>query len=513
MNKMEEIEDLWKFKKGVEKYLESKKQELQSAIDEKDDTRILKYEKEIESLEKLIKQRDDLINEKLKEYLEEKKTQKKEKSKVKKSAQKNIVKENEEKDKIQIFFDMVEGQYKCRYKDVIKSIDIYDENGSELISEQDKSDIETEISELVSNKEVVKKVDPYIFKILEEVNIKKRDEYVKAIEDSTYDLNGVEIAYDFRTRENGKKREQKVKTSFLQKRKMKKMAKIHQKNKLAQIFKDKSRGLLYGLLAGLGITMLGAGSTYVNDVVNKNPQQMESESENNIEEEPIIIIYNKDQIVDNQTEINEQVETQEQSDVNVQTEVQKETEQSAEVQKETEQSAEVQEEKETEKQSDLEQEVEENEQKVGGFVTVRLGAHIYSDPFDAVKEQLKKQPNEKVIVKSKNEDRVYKVTKEVLYCPDGTCITIDNGDLKTAMQGKGMDVKILENIDSEELESLGYKRMLHVVAEGIAQWVEEGDTLQLEVDKFGNRIEKTSTEKENSKQEIQQTTEKEGNVR
>ena len=64
------------------------------------------------------------------------------------------------------------------------------------------------------------------------------------------------------------------------------------------------------------------------------------------------------------------------------------------------------------------------------------------------------------------------------------------------MKKAGIDINILKNIDTETLEKQGYKRMLHVVAEGIAQWVEEGDSMQLQADKFGNRVEKTETEKQ-----------------
>ena len=62
------------------------------------------------------------------------------------------------------------------------------------------------------------------------------------------------------------------------------------------------------------------------------------------------------------------------------------------------------------------------------------------------------------------------------------------------MQKKGIDPKILENIDTEELKQQGYKYMLHVEAKGISEWVEKGNTSEIQVDKFGNRITKLPSE-------------------
>ncbi len=151
----------------------------------------------------------------------------------------------------------------------------------------------------------------------------------------------------------------------------------------------------------------------------------------------------------------------------------------------------------------------QEDSKIGKYVTVRTGAHLYNDPYDAVYEQLNQKTNGKIVVKGPgNEDRVYQVTKEGLYCPDGQCIEISNGNLRTAMKNKGIDVSILDNIDSEKMEQQGYKRMLHVVADGIAQWIEEGDSLELQVDKFGNRVELTQTEKEQNAQQTEKAYEK-----
>lgn len=272
-------------------------------------------------------------------------------------------------------------------------------------------------------------------------------------------------------------------------RREKKNAKTNGKNGIAKTLFKKTRAKLYGLLAALGISVGLIGGTtvkYLNEAQDKQQNQSDTETETNVDDleiisdDGIITIYGDKNAQDKQTE--PQVEPIIENDV-----VQDEQ---SEIQEETEI---VQEKNEINNNTKINETKQEKDVRVSGYATVRLGANLYDDPFDAVKVQLQKEPNSNIVVKSIGENRVYKVTHEGLYCPDGTFISITEGDLKSAMEQKGMDTSILENIDTEELEKQGYKRMLHVVAEGIAQWVEEGDTLQ--VDRLGNRIEKTSTEK------------------
>ena len=221
-----------------------------------------------------------------------------------------------------------------------------------------------------------------------------------------------------------------------------------------------------------------------------------------------------------------QILSEKESETEKQTETQKETEQTEkevmlnnQTEKQTVKGVKVNSETEDQKSSEDENnskgetqnsQISQSTSRIGEYVTIKTGAHLYDDPYDAVKEQLQRATNGKIVVKTNSADRVYKVTKEGLYCPDGRCVEISNGNLETAMRQAGIDVNILKNIDTEALEKKGYKRMLHVVADGIAQWVEEGDSLQLQVDKFGNRIEKTDTEKQtDQKTSNQQVNDKE----
>ena len=373
-----------------------------------------------------------------------------------------------------IFFDLSKGEYKYIDREGQQALKVLKKDGTEFISKQNKLKIVNKLIELGVNESCAKKVDPYIYMLLDVCNPELKDKYIAALDNPIRGLEDLKIEYDLRTHKNGKKVQDTSNLSFLQKLKIKSIANYHKKNKLAKVLKSKSKTKFYAILATLGI---GAGAGAVKMISDSNKNQ-----------EPEIIYY--DDEITNETEnatptpIVEPTETPAPTPIVEPTKTPSETStvSSTEVSKETKEIVEI-----IEKQS-----------KLGNKVTVEMGSHLYADPTDAIKEALGKTTNNNIYVKTKNEDKIYTVTKEGLYCPDGTYVAVSDKDgeidLKKAMEKKGINTAILDNIDTEALKEQGYKHMLHVEAEGIAQWVEEGTTSEVEYDRFGMRISKLPSE-------------------
>ncbi len=402
--------------------------------------------------------------------------------KTKKSEEKQ---KNDDK-KAEIMFDISRGEYiYIPASGDGKIEEIFDEYGKERLSPEDKEDIKEDLIEAGLNIKTAKRVDPYIYAILTKYkDYELRDQYVAALDENLRGMKDLNIKYDLRTKINGKKKEKIVDYTFKEKMKINRIARYHGKKGIAEVLRTKSKAKFYGILAALGIGAVGTG-VYQLSKPNNTENQIETEFKGNENDSPIIII--------DQNETENELQTEMQTNTEKQSESQRQSETEKQTNNNSNQSQVL---KPTEVSDKSNTEMSQKDVRIGTYVTVRTGAHLYDDPYDAVKEQLQRTTNGKIVVKTKNADRVYKVTKEGLYCPDGRCVEISNGDLETAMKKAGIDINILKNIDTKTLEKQGYKRMLHVVADGIAQWVEEGDSMQLQADKFGNRVEKTEAEKQ-----------------
>lgn len=399
-----------------------------------------------------------------------------------------LFKEKEEKirsekkqDIAKIIFDITKGEYQYINGDVKQNASIIKEDGSELLNKESKQKIIQDLVKKGVDPKKAKKVDPYIYLILKNLNPELQSKYMAAIDNPVRGIDGLEIEYNLKTRENNKKRPQTVKLPFLQKLKIERVAGYHQKNKLAKVLRDKSKAKLYAVLATLGI---GAGAGAVKLIGNSQ----------NDAEQPTQITYSnglttypvQPSVTPSATPTPTPTQKPKEEDIDISFEDPENDSQLVDMVKNTE------------KDSQLVDMVKNTESQIGKKVTIELGSHVYADPTDAIKETLGKATQNNVYEKTKNADKLYSVTREGIYCPDGTYVATPDKDgetdLKTAMQKKGIDPKILENIDTEELKQQGYKYMLHVEAKGISEWVEKGNTSEIQVDKFGNRITKLPSE-------------------
>ena len=399
-----------------------------------------------------------------------------------------LFKEKEEKirsekkqDIAKIIFDITKGEYKYFNGDVKKKLSIMNKDGLEVLNKEDKQKIIQDLIKKGVDPKKAKKVDPYIYALLGNLNPDLQSKYMAAVDNPVRGVDGLEIEYNLKTRENNKKRPQTVKLPFLQKLKIGRVAGYHQKNKLAKVLRDKSKAKLYAVLATLGI---GAGAGAVKLIGNSQ----------NDAEQPTQITYSnglttypvQPSVTPSATPTPTPTQKPKEEDIDISFEDPENDSQLVDMVKNTE------------NDSQLVDMVKNTESQIGKKVTIELGSHVYADPTDAIKETLGKATQNNVYEKTKNADKLYSVTREGIYCPDGTYVATPDKDgekdLKTAMQKKGIDPKILDNIDTEELKQQGYKYMLHVEAKGISEWVEKGNTSEIQVDKFGNRITKLPSE-------------------
>lgn len=380
------------------------------------------------------------------------------------------IRSEKKQDIAKIIFDITKGEYQYINGDVKQNASIIKEDGSELLNKESKQKIIQDLVKKGVDPKKAKKVDPYIYLILKNLNPELQSKYMAAIDNPVRGIDGLEIEYNLKTRENNKKRLQTVKLPFLQKLKIGRVAGYHQKNKLAKVLRDKSKAKLYAVLATLGI---GAGAGAVKLIGN---------SQNNAEQPTQITYSNGLTTYPLQPSV-----TPSATPTQTPTPTEKPKVEDIDISFE-----------DTENDSQLVDMVKNTGSQIGKKVTIELGSHVYADPTDAIKETLGKATQNNVYEKTKNADKLYSVTREGIYCPDGTYVATPDKDgetdLKTAMQKKGIDPKILENIDTEELKQQGYKYMLHVEAKGISEWVEKGNTSEIQVDKFGNRITKLPSE-------------------
>ena len=117
---------------------------------------------------------------------------------------------------------------------------------------------------------------------------------------------------------------------------------------------------------------------------------------------------------------------------------------------------------------EVEQENEQKDVTVGSYVKVANGAMLFSNPTDELRMMNGINATEKVSIKQTPEDKLYRINKEGYYSLDGNFVEINFGeDLEKALQEKGLDKSFLEDA--------GTTKMCHVVADGIAQWVNAED--------------------------------------
>lgn len=358
--------------------------------------------------------------------------------------------------KVDINFDIATGKYIYRdNKGNKKALKIVDENGEEVFNEAMKKRIRDELVKQGVGEKEASKSDPYIYSILKRMNPEKMSEYVDALKDISKDIENLDIRYNLKTKENGKKRVKTVDLNFAQRRNIRKRANWMKKEGLASVLKDKSRAKIYGILAALGLSSAAGLGVKLLEDNNKKENVMEYYDETNGTTDPAIII-------------NPEPTT-------TPTQKQKQTPTSTPIPITNEKD-----EYKTEYTQLDKDEIDEKDVKVGGYVTIDLGAHLYRDPFDAIKEKLQQEPNEKVVVKSKNGDKVYKVTRQGIYCEDGRRMEGSNEEIEAILKG----------------QEISYEKMIHIESEGIAEWVKEDDVGEvLEFDKMGNRISKTKVEK------------------
>ena len=394
------------------------------------------------------------------------------------------IKDDKKQNVAKIVFDITKGEYQYFNGDVKKRVSIMNKDGLEVLNKKDKQKIIEHLIKRGIDAKKATKVDPYIYALLGNLNPDLQDKYIAAVDNPVRGLDGLEIEYNLKTRENNKKKPKTVNLSFLQKLKINRTAGFHQKNELAKVLRDKSKAKLYAVLAALGI---GAGAGAV---------KMIESSQNNAEQAPEIVYYNG--LTPGPSITNEEPSQDESLSGSVIPSVTPSaTPTPTPMEKPKLEDIEISFD-DTENDSQLVDMIKNTESQIGKKVTIELGSHVYADPTDAIKETLGITTQNNVYEKTKNADKLYSVTREGIYCPDGTYVATPDKDgetdLKTAMQKKGIDPKILENIDTEELKQQGYKHMLHVEAKGISEWVEKGNTSEIQVDKFGNRITKFSSE-------------------
>lgn len=397
------------------------------------------------------------------------------------------IKDDKKQNVAKIVFDITKGEYQYFNGDVKKKMSILNKDGLEVLNKEDKQKIIEHLIKRGIDAKKATKVDPYIYALLGNLNPDLQDKYIAAVDNPVRGLDGLDIEYNLKTRENNKKKPKAVNLSFLQKLKINRIAGFHQKNELAKVLRDKSKAKLYAVLAALGI---GAGAGAVKLLTGSQKAQ---------EQTPEIVYFNgatpvatsepsKDESLSGSIVPSVTPSATPTPTLTVTpTPTKKQETENIEIFFE-----------DTENNSQLVDMVKKTESQIGKKVTIDLGSHVYADPTDAIKETLGKTTQNNVYEKTKNADKLYSVTREGIYCPDGTYVAIPDKDgetdLKTAMQKKGIDPKILENIDTEELKEQGYKHMLHVEAKGISEWVEKGNTSEIQVDKFGNRVTKLQSE-------------------
>ena len=137
-------------------------------------------------------------------------------------------------------------------------------------------------SELGMDLELAKKVDFNLYAVLSRIDEKMANQYVKAFKAGDKEQMPIDLTYDIRRKGE---EENKKKLKFIDKMKMKSIAKIHGYREVAEVQKDKS--LLKKMLLGLGIA--GASATVLlnaGNVVDKEKDNNVNIEETGKEQEP-----------------------------------------------------------------------------------------------------------------------------------------------------------------------------------------------------------------------------------
>lgn len=302
----------------------------------------------------------------------------------------------------------------------------------------------------------VENVDMQLWRVLIETdNLELRDKYIQSIKDGNKTDKGFDLTYNLQTK--GKKTERR-KLDRKSKKQQKKNAKRHEELGLAKIIRDKRVNLkIVGLIAGAvaAVAAIGTGIK----TLKLGPAQNQSVRENNSDN-------NKDKL--NEKHYHEQVNDR------------------VDEQKQNHEDRKIDDVKITE--------MGENEDlgvHCGDFVKVQSGSILYVDPTDSINISQGKQPTQKIQVKSVNSaDRLYKVSMEGYYSPDGKSVCIEEGKgIEEALKEKGLDKSYIEDENTT--------KMYHVVSNGVAQWV-DAEAVQKsdrQFDRLGNAIDKTDEEK------------------
>lgn len=281
----------------------------------------------------------------------------------------------------------------------------------------------------------IKKMDENLAFTLCNSNPKLLDDYLDSIKNKKQPE--FDIEYDLRK----KGMDKKEKLSIREYIKIKRTA-IRQKNLgIAKVIQDKSKLKIAGILAALG---LSAGALALNGH-SKDVKQLESgktvtqDVEKNTENIKEVIKVDNTELKN--TEKIDKESKQERTDKSTEAKV-----------------AEV----------EVEQENEQKDVTVGSYVKVANGAMLFSNPTDELRMMNGINATEKVSIKQTPEDKLYRINKEGYYSLDGNFVEINFGeDLEKALQEKGLDKSFLEDA--------GTTKMCHVVADGIAQWVNAED--------------------------------------
>ncbi len=359
--------------------------------------------------------------------------------------------ENQKSHRIMVKFDIKTGKYIYIDENGKKTYcNAFEEKEGKYIDcipkETKKKIIEFSMKKGLTKKQA-KKLDDKICAVLKLKNPELLNKYIESVkEDEEFD-KGFDIVYDLRKRKQ--KIEQKI--GYRNLRNIMKKAKAHSKLGIAEVLKDKSRTLLYGLLGGTALTAIGSGT--LNNNLNKDQNQEQPLENVEILDNGIL----KNDIIDNSNVSKEK--EQEKDNIN----------------------KEQQEKLNDEKNSEL---------KNGDYVKISKSAMLFANPSDLLRIKQGVNANERIYIKNSSLDKLYKVDKIEYLLPNGDAVVIGKDEnLEDVLAKKGLDKSSIENKD--------VIKVCHTIAEGVAQWVEtdEIEKVELKVDKLGNVVEKTEEEK------------------
>ncbi len=319
-----------------------------------------------------------------------------------------------------------------------------DENGKykSILSEENIKSTINVAKERGLTRRQIKAIDVNIIMVLGRMNPDLRNNYFESIKEGKE--ADFDIEYDIR--QKGVDKENKINRKSL--KSIKKSAMRQKFKGMATVIKDKSKAKWAGIFTALGLSTL-AGGAIANKALNSGDNFAKAES-----------VLDGDNIRLNNVIGDIDLTKQEDSKELVE-----------------------------EDSKEIVEENLESEIMLGDLVKVAEGSMLFNDPTDELRMMSGLNANEKVVIKGTSEDKMYKVTKIGYYAPTGENIEIEEGEnLEEALKNKNMDKSFIENESTI--------KMCHVVAPGIAQWVSIDDTEKVEVDKFGNRVEKTEEEKE-----------------